>query len=200
MAKKTRGISSPRRDVFIVHGIDHEPVKELKGILLELGLNPIVLHEQPSGSRTIIEKLEKYSDVGFAFAILTPDDRGLQGSPPGGFPSGVFPYGIPKSGAEFGTWLATSLKPRARQNVVLEFGYLIGKLGRDKVCCLYKGNVELPSDMQGIVYIQFIQSANECRDQIIAELKAAGYRLKSKQRVNKEKGKGVVSLLGLLFF
>jgi len=64
------------KDIFLVHGRDKKSVKELKSILEELGLNPIVLHEQPSGSRTIIEKLEKYSDVGYAFVILTPDDVG----------------------------------------------------------------------------------------------------------------------------
>jgi len=65
------------KNVFIVHGRDHKPMKELKAMLSEFGLNPMVLHEQPSGSRTIVEKLEKYSDVGYAFMILTPDDVGI---------------------------------------------------------------------------------------------------------------------------
>ena len=73
-AKETTPIS---KNVFIVHGRDHKPMKELKILLKEFGLNPIVLHEQPSGSRTIVEKLEKYSDVGYAFVILTPDDATL---------------------------------------------------------------------------------------------------------------------------
>jgi len=72
------------------------------------------------------------------------------------------------------------LKPRARQNVVLEFGYFMGLLGRDRVCCLYKGNVELPSDMHGIVYISFKESVTEVRNKIIKELKAAGYEIKIK--------------------
>jgi len=127
-------------NVFIVHGRDHKPLKELKAILERLGLNPIVLHEKASGSRTIVEKLEKYSDVGYAFVILTPDD--------------VF-TSIPESRhlnrrAGGGQYLAIC---RARQNVILEFGYFMGLLGRDRVCCLYKGDMQLPSDMHGIVYI-----------------------------------------------
>ena len=150
------------KDVFIVHGKNHKPMKELKAILSEFGLNPIVLHEQPSGSRTIIEKLEKCSDVGYAFVILTPDDVGVLAD-------------------EMMTdkLLPTIMKPRARQNVVLEFGFFIGRLGRDRVCCLYKGDVELPSDMHGIVYIPFKESVNEVRNKIIKELKAAGYEIKT---------------------
>ena len=147
--------------VFIVHGRDAKPVKELKIMLSEFGLNPIVLHEQPSGSRTIVEKLEKYSDVGYTFVILTPDDAGVLAD-------------------EMMTdkLLPTIMKPRARQNVVLEFGYFMGLLGRDRVCSLLKGDVERPSDMHGIVYIPFKQSINECRDKIIKELKAVGYKIK----------------------
>jgi len=139
--------------VFIVHGRNHKPMKELKVMLTEFGLEPIVLHEQPSGSRTIVEKLEKYSDVGYAFVILTPDDIGSSSD-------------------------AIFTSPRARQNVVLEFGYFIGKVGRDRVCCLYKGDVELPSDMHGIVYIPFKDSVKEARNMIIKELKEAGYKIK----------------------
>lgn len=140
--------------VFIVHGKSVKPIQELKAMLREFGLKPIVLHEQPSGSRTIIEKLEKYSDVGYAFVVLTPDDVGKLAND------------------------KQNLKQRARQNVVLEFGYFMGMLGRDRVCCLYKGDVELPSDMQGIVYIPFKESVNECCDTIAKELKAAGYEIK----------------------
>lgn len=71
------------------------------------------------------------------------------------------------------------LRNRARQNVVLELGYFIGKLSRDRVCCLHKGDVELPSDMHGIVYIFFKKSVNEVRHKIIKELKEAGYEIKT---------------------
>jgi len=178
--------------VFIVHGRDHKPVKELKVMLSDFGLNPIVLHEQPSGSRTIVEKLEKYSDVGYAFVILTPDDVGCLDvrvskslkSVVETLQNLVEAYTVikrkkPLKKARDELSRAISLfKTRARQNVVLEFGYFMGLLGRDRVCCLYKGDVELPSDMQGIVYISFKESVEECRDKIIKELKAAGYEIK----------------------
>lgn len=154
---------APRKSVFIVHGRDHKPMKELKTMILEFGLNPIVLHEQPGGSRTIVEKLEKYSDVGYTFVILTPDDRG-----------GTYKGKVPVLGA----LELENTGFRARQNVILEFGYFIGKLGRERVCCLHKGNVELPSDMYGIVYIPFEESVEEIRLKVMKELKEAGYEIK----------------------
>ena len=144
--------------IFIVHGRDYKPMRELKKELSSLGLEPIILHEKASGSRTIIEKLERYSDVGYAFVILTPDDRG-----------GLF------KGNLFGGWKLEKSGFRARQNAILEFGYFAGRLGRDRVCCLYKGDVELPSDMHGITYIQFSESVKEIWNQIIRELRAVGY-------------------------
>lgn len=155
------------RNVFIVHGRGYGPVRELQAILSEFGLVPIILHEQPSGSMTIIEKLERYSqDIGFAFIISTPDDAL--------FPAVKFPdsHYMPSVGPPIF---------RARQNVVLEFGYFIAKLGRLRVCCLYKGATELPydmpSDMHGIVYIPFKESVDEARDMIVKELIAAGYEI-----------------------
>lgn len=160
-AKSKRATQPLSEDIFIVHGRDHGPMKELKAMLYEFGLNPIVLHEQPSGSRTIVEKLEKYSNVGYAFAILTPDDLALPDTLP------LFPPLPP----------ALPFKQRARQNVVLEFGYFMGLLGRDRVSCLHKGDVELPSDMQGIVYLPFKNSVEEIRLRIMKELKEAGYEI-----------------------
>ena len=167
-----------KEGVFIVHGRDTEPVKELRAMLSKFGLNPIVLHELPSGSMTIIEKLEKYSeDVDFAFAVLTPDDVGCEFN--------RFQSLLRTATSEYDKkrWfleetITHELKPRTRQNVLLEFGFFMGKLSRTKVCCLYKGNVDLPSDMQGIVYIHFNNSVNEVRNRIIKELKAAGYEIK----------------------
>lgn len=152
--------------VFIVHGRDHKPLKELKAMLIEFGLNPIVLHEKASGSRTIVEKLEKYSDVGYAFIILTPDDAGG--------PRHKYDKYLRKIDMR----AVEDFCERARQNVILEFGYFIGILGRDRVCCLYKGKVELPSDIQGIVYVPFKDSVEEARDMIIKELVEAGYEIK----------------------
>lgn len=139
------------KNIFIVHGRDTKPALELARILEGWALNPIILEEKPSMGRTIVEKLEKYSDVGFAFIILTPDDVGAL------------------------TTDKQNLKQRARQNVILEFGYFTGLLGRDRVCCLHKGNVELPSDIYGIVYIPFKESVKEAHWYIVRELKAVGY-------------------------
>lgn len=142
------------RKVFIVHGHNEQAKTELALILTRLGFEPIILHEQPSQGMTIIEKLEKHSDVGFAFILLTPDDKGC------------------KEGQE------DNLRPRARQNVVFEFGLFVGKLGRNRVCCLYTGDVELPSDLQGLLYLPFKNSVNEIQLNIVKELRAAGYEVK----------------------
>ncbi len=178
------------KNVFIVHGRDHEPMKELKTMLLEFGLNPIVLHEQPSGSRTIVEKLEKYSDVGYAFVILTPEDVGClknkirekinsvlkltEDKKPRSLIADIHSIGVIRA---YMHEMNAYLSPRARQNVVLEFGYFMGLLSRDRVCCLLKGDVEKPSDMHGIVYVPFKDSVEERRSMIIKELKEAGFEL-----------------------
>jgi len=152
-------------------------------ILKDLGFNPIVLHEQPSSSLTLVEKLEKYSDVEFVFVLLTPDDvdisradktyieltEDMKKFPPPSF--GRIDY------RPLVIKLQQLLLLRARQNVILEFGYFMGKLGRDRVCCLYKGDVELPSDMHGIVYLPFKDSVYECKAEIVTELKEAGYKV-----------------------
>jgi predicted nucleotide-binding protein len=175
--KPTNEKASLSKDVFIVHGKDHESMKELKALLVDLGFNPIVLHEQASGSRTIVEKLEKYSDVGYAFVILTPDDLGCECSPvQKPFMVKTFSQ---KTALELTPIFLRTFKQRSRQNVILEFGYFIGLLGRDKVCCLYKGNVELPSDMQGIVHIPFNESITKVKDLIMKELREAGYEIKA---------------------
>ena len=123
-------------NVFIVHGKDYNTLKELKTLLKGVGLNPIILHEQPSKGMTLIEKLEKYSNVGFAFIILTPDDVGM-----GQLEVAKLIFKIigkenvtKEALAEFfkthyeqffsfETDLIGLFKERARQNVILEFGY-----------------------------------------------------------------------------
>jgi predicted nucleotide-binding protein len=181
------------KKVSIVHGTDHTSLEELKTLLIDAGLIPIILHEQPSRGMTLIEKLEKYSDVGFAFIILTPDDLGLSKTEL----AKIFSPAMEKQKPtvdEIKEFLVSAdrkdlvyllieefdrLKDRARQNVVLEFGYFIGKLGRDRVCCLYKGSIELPSDMHGICWVHFDNSINEIKETILKELEASGYELKS---------------------
>lgn len=140
------------KKVFIVHGHDFKAKDELTSILSTLRFEPIILDRQPNEGKTLIEKLEKHSDVGYAFIILTPDDIGR------------------KKDDE-------TESPRARQNVVFEYGLFVGKLGRNRICCLRKGDIELPSDLQGVAYIQFNSSVNEIQLAIVRELRAAGYEV-----------------------
>jgi hypothetical protein len=120
------------RKVFVVHGHDDAAKTYVALFLQRVGLEPIILHERPNAGRTIIEKFEVYSDdIAFAVVLLTPDDVGSEAGDP---------------------W--EDLKPRARQNVILELGFFIGTLGRTRVCALHKGNVELPSDYQGVLYVE----------------------------------------------
>lgn len=160
-------VSDPQK-VFIVHGRDELLKTQLARMLEKMKMEPIILHEQPSRGMTLIEKLEYYSrDIGYAFIILTPDDLGCLKE------DFVIEGPIAKMGirAPLG-----ALKPRARQNVVFELGWFQGKLGRDRVCLLYKKDVELPTDINGMVYSEFKESVEECYRDIVKELRDAGYK------------------------
>lgn len=147
-----------KNKVFIVHGHDHKLKSDLEIFLREIKLEPIVLHRQPDEGLTLIEKFERYSNVTFAFIILTPDDVGFTKDE----------YKLPenKHNPEY----------RARQNVIFEFGYFVGKLGRSNVCCIYKEGVELPSDLSGLLYKKIVTSIEEIRYSLIKELKNAGLK------------------------
>lgn len=136
-------------NIFIVHGHNIAVQQSVARTIERLGLNPIILHELPNAGKTIIEKFESNSKVGFAIILLTDDDEG-------------------KSKTEI------ELNNRARQNVVLELGYFIGKLGRDRVLPLHSEGVELPSDIHGLLYVP-IDKAETWKFALVRELKAAGY-------------------------
>jgi predicted nucleotide-binding protein len=138
--------------IFIVHGRDEGPKQSVARLLGKLGLEPIILHEQPNKGRTVIEKFEDYSDVGYAVVLLTPDDMG----------------GLKSEKGE------PDLRPRARQNVVFEQGFFVGKLRRSRVCALLAKDVEQPSDMSGVLYISLDEN-NAWELRLAKELKAAGY-------------------------
>lgn len=123
--------------VFVVHGRDDAAKTSLEVFLHEIGLEPVVLHRQADEGLTIIEKFEKHSDVGYAFILLTPDEVAYLASDE------------TKPDDE------RSKEFRARPNVIFEFGYFVGKLGRSRVCCLYTGNVALPSDVSGMIYKRY---------------------------------------------
>lgn len=140
------------RDIFVVHGHDEAAKQAVARFLEKLNLNAIILHEKPDGGRTVIEKIEDYSDVGFAVILLTPDDMGY-----------------PKDNTE-------KAEARARQNVIFELGYFIGKFGRKNVCALYKEGVELPSDFQGILYV-LMDPAEGWHTKLAREINYAGIEL-----------------------
>lgn len=137
--------------VFVVHGHDDAARESVARFLERLGLEAVILHEQATGGRTIIEKLEYYADVDFATVLLTPDDIG----------------GVKTTEGE-------KLQPRARQNVILELGFFVGKLGRDKVCALHEGPLELPTDYLGVCYVK-LDDGGGWRLQLAKELREAGF-------------------------
>jgi len=132
------------RTVFIVHGHDTSNRDELEAILGRLGLQPVVLDKQDSMGMTIVEKLEYYAKT-CAFAIVLMTPDDLMAS-------GV----------------------RARQNVVLELGWFMAYLGRERVLLLYSGDVEIPSDLFGIIYLQFGKSVREVEPGIQQRLRGCG--------------------------
>ncbi|EJG1184463.1 nucleotide-binding protein [Vibrio parahaemolyticus] len=138
------------RKIFIVHGHDDGARETVARFLERIGLEAVILHEQANQGRTIIEKVVANSDVGFAIVLLTPDDEGCV---KGGTP-----------------------EPRARQNVLLELGYFIGRLGRDKVCALKRGALEIPSDFAGVVW-QTMDSNGGWKQALARELEAAGHSI-----------------------
>ena len=138
------------KEVFVVHGRDEGAREKVARFLERLELKPVVLHEQPNEGRTIIEKFEDYTDVRFAVVLLTPDDIGKLQDGTGEF------------------------RPRARQNVIFEFRYFIGKLGREHVCALVQGDLERPSDYDGVLYIP-LDDSDGWKMRLVQELKSAGY-------------------------
>ena len=134
--------------VFIVHGHDEGALQALARFLEKLGLEAIILKEQPNQGRTVIEKFEDCAkEVGFAVVLLTPDDLG-------------------------GGAAAPDQAHRGRQNVIFELGYFVGALRRGRVCLLRKGEVEIPSDLFGVVYTD-MDPAEGWKARLVQELKAA---------------------------
>lgn len=137
--------------VFVIHGRDESTKDSVARFIQDVGLVPVILSELPAKGQTIIEKVESNSDVGYAVALLTPDDAGALSS-------------------------EAELNPRARQNVIFELGFFIGKLGRRKVCALTKGEPEIPSDYAGVVYIP-LDDHGAWRVGLFRELREAGFNI-----------------------
>jgi predicted nucleotide-binding protein len=152
-AKKPTPVS---RKVFVVYGHDNQARTQLEAMLLRWGLDPIILDHLPSEGATLIEKLERYlvedGEVRYAVVLATPDDEGHPRSKP------------------------DEKRFRARQNVVLELGVLLSRLGRRRVAILLKdqANMERPSDIQGLVYLPFSEHVEDTKVNLAKEMKAQG--------------------------
>ena len=138
------------RRVFVVHGRHNELKVSVARFLEKLGLEPIILHEQPDRGMTIIDKFQQSADVGFAVVLLTADDRG----------------GLASTTPEKYTL-------RARQNVILELGYFMGRLRPDQIVAIYQDGVELPSDYQGKLFVPF-DDEGAWRLHLAREIRASG--------------------------
>lgn len=145
-------INSPNisNRVFLVHGHNELAIQETARFLEKFDLDVIILREQSNSGRTIIEKFIDFSDVGFSVVLLTGDDLG----------------GAQKTPYD-------KQKPRARQNVILELGFFLGKLGRKRVCALYQEGVEIPSDYDGVIFVP-LDKNGAWHLSLARELKAAG--------------------------
>lgn len=144
----TQDNSISKSKVFVVHGHDEALKQEVARIVEKQGLEAIILSEQANQGKTIIEKIEENADVDAAICLFTADD-----------------YGRAKD--------ATSENLRARQNVVFEAGYFMGKLGRGNVILIASPDIEIPSDLQGVVYT----NKDMWQTDVLRELKAIGYNV-----------------------
>jgi len=152
-ARRSSEVSSSRaagKEVFIVHGHDEVAKFEMAAAIRDFGLRPIILHEQASSGLTVIEKIEKYTNVGFAVVLYTPCDIGGKRA------------------------TSMNLRSRARQNVVFEHGYLIARLGRSRVTAFVKGDIETPTDISGVVYVD-LDANGAWKNELARELKAVHY-------------------------
>ena len=138
--------------VFVVHGHDDSTKEKIARYLEKLKLTPIILHEQSNQGRTITEKFEDHADVGFGVVLLSPDDVGAPAK----------------------KW--SELKSRARQNVVSERRFFVGRLDRKRVFVLVKGDVETPSNYDGVVYAKLDDNGG-WRMELVRELKESGFNI-----------------------
>lgn len=147
--RELNAVKADTKKVFIIHGRDNEARETVARFLEKLNLDPVILHEQANEGRAIIEKFEEHAQAAFAVVLLTPDDAGALENE------------------------KDKLRPRARQNVIFEFGYFIGRLGRKRVCALTRGDLEMPSDYDGVLYVP-LDAAGAWRMRLVKELRAAG--------------------------
>ena len=145
-----------RTKIFIVHGHDTSALEQLELVLRRLKLNPFILQNNDGESKTLIEALEQkiYKEAAFGIVLLTPDD-----------------YGYPKSKTD------ADRQPRARQNVILELGMVLASLGRDRMVLFKKGALEMPTDVNGIIYLEFNEHVKEIAVKLATRMKSAGIEI-----------------------
>lgn len=120
--------STSSKKVFIVHGHDTNTRTEVENFVRSIGYEPIILCKRADLGNTIIEKIEREAkDICYAIVIYTSCDLGKDKD-------------------------RETLRPRARQNVVFEHGFMCAHLGRARVTALLEDGVEQPGDLQGVIY------------------------------------------------
>ena len=142
-----------QRRIFIVHGSDTEALDQLQLVLYKLNLQPLVQKDVDGKGSSLFQALMNNisSESDFAIVLMTPDD-----------------YGYRKEQTD------TDRQPRARQNVVLEAGMALARLGSDRVAIIKKGSLEIPSDLEGIIRIEYNFHVKEVAAKIAQRLTGAG--------------------------
>ena len=159
-AEPSPGTATPtkneRTKIFVVHGHDTHALEQLELFLRRLELDPYILQNNDGESKTLIEALEQkiYKEAAFGIVLLTPDD-----------------YGYPKSKTN------QDRQPRARQNVILELGMVLASLGRERMVLLKKGALEIPTDVSGMIYLEFNEHVKEVAVKLATRMKGAGIQI-----------------------
>ena len=153
---KVKPMATRTNKIFIVHGHDAGLKNAIRSYIGDLGLTPVILHEQPDRGRTVIEKFEQESGCDFAVISATADDLAATAKKL---------HTIDPSTA------IAALEARARQNVIFELGYFVGKIGRGRVMLITDLGIELPSDFSGVVFTL----RADWNHKLWKELKASGF-------------------------
>lgn len=156
-------VEDKHSNIFVVYGHDLHSRDQLELLLSKININdPFILGKTSGKGLTIIEALEQHlsrdGEANVGIVLLTPDDMG---------------YSV-KDGEE-------SIRGRARQNVILEMGMLLSKLGREHTIILVKGNIERPSDLDGIIYLQYENHIKEVFGKLCDRLEGLGVDIDHKK-------------------
>lgn len=135
-------------DILVVHSHDDEAKDMTLGFIDELGLNPIILRDTPDSGTELFDRFEDHKNIGFAIVVLNPDDIG-------------------ETKIE-----RCELRHRVNQSLIFELGFLVGKLGWNRVCALYEEGIDIPASNEGIIYVQ-MDKEGKWKKTIAREIKTA---------------------------